>query len=80
MPRSRLLLHIKIRRYRGAPARQRGRGIVSVTKRLLPFGQKAEHDHCEKLIKLCREFEDEHNKLEDICKETMKIIFLERKR
>ena len=42
VPRSRLLPHIKIRRrYRGTPARKRGRKIVSVIKRLLPFGKKA---------------------------------------
>ena len=42
VPRSRLPRHIKIRRrYRGTPARQRGRGIVSLIKRLLPFGKKA---------------------------------------
>ena len=42
VPRSKLPLHIKIRRkYRGPPTRQRGRGIVSVIKRLLPFGRKA---------------------------------------
>ena len=39
VPRSRLPAHIKIRRkHRDAPARQRGRRIVSVLKRLLPFG------------------------------------------
>ena len=31
-----------------------------------------EHDYCEKLLKLCEEFEDKHNKLEDVCKEKMK--------
>ena len=31
-----------------------------------------EHDYCEKLPKLCKEFEDKHNKLEDVCKEIMK--------
>ena len=42
VPRSRLLPHIKIRRrYRRTPARKRGRKIVSVIKRLLPFGKKA---------------------------------------
>ena len=42
VPRSRLPPHIKIRRrYRGAPVRQRGRRIVSVIKRLLPFEKKA---------------------------------------
>ena len=30
-----------------------------------------EHDYCKKLLKLCKEFEDEHNKLEDIRKEIM---------
>ena len=39
VPRSRLP-HIKIRRrYRGAPARQRGTGIMSVIKILLSFGK-----------------------------------------
>ena len=42
VPRSRLPPHIKIRRrYRGAPVRERGRRIVSVIKRLLPFDKKA---------------------------------------
>ena len=42
VPRSRLPPHIKIRRrYRGAPARQRGTGIMSVIKILLSFGKKA---------------------------------------
>ena len=42
VPRSRLPPHIKIRRrYRGAPARQRDRGIVSAIKRLLSFVKKA---------------------------------------
>ena len=31
-----------------------------------------EHDYCEKLPKLCQEFEDKHNKLEGVCKEIMK--------
>ena len=31
-----------------------------------------EHDYCQKLLKVCKEFEDKHNKLEDILKETMK--------
>ena len=31
-----------------------------------------EHDYCEKLLKLCKDFEDKHNKLEDICREIMK--------
>lgn len=31
-----------------------------------------EHDYCEKLLKLCKDIEDEHNKLKDICKEIMK--------
>ena len=42
VPRSRLPRYIKIRRrYRGTPARQRGRGLISLIKRLLPFGKKA---------------------------------------
>ena len=41
VPRSRLLPLIKRRRrYGGAPARDRGRGIASVIKRLLLFGKK----------------------------------------
>ena len=41
VPRSRLPPHIKIRRrYRGAPARQNGTGIISVIKILLLFGKK----------------------------------------
>ena len=31
-----------------------------------------EHDYCEKLLKRCKDIEDEHNKLKDICKEIMK--------
>ena len=39
--RPRLPAHVKVRRrYRGAPVRQRSSGIVSVKKRLLPFGKK----------------------------------------
>ena len=42
VPRSRVPPHITIRRrYKGAPARQSGRGIASVIKRLLPFQKKA---------------------------------------
>ena len=41
LPRYRLPLHIKIWRYRVAPARQKGRRIASVIKILLPFGKKA---------------------------------------
>ena len=42
VPRSRLPPHIKIRRrYRGAPARPGGTGIISVIKILLSFGKKA---------------------------------------
>ena len=42
VPRSRLPPHMKIRRkYRCAAVRQKGRGIASVIKRLLPFGKKA---------------------------------------
>ena len=41
LPSYRLPLHIKIWRYRIAPARQKGRRIASVIKRLLPFGKKA---------------------------------------
>ena len=51
VPRSRLPPHIKIRRRcRGAPARQRGTGIMSVIKILLSFGKKAtkknHHQQC----------------------------------
>ena len=31
-----------------------------------------DHDYCEKLLKLTKDFEDEHNKLENIFKEIMK--------
>ena len=31
-----------------------------------------ENDYCQGLLKLCEEFENQHNKLEDICKEIMK--------
>ena len=31
-----------------------------------------EHGYCKILLLLCKNFEDEHNKLEDICKEIMK--------
>ena len=42
VPRSRLPLHRKIkRRYRSVPVTERGRGIVPVIKRLLPFRKKA---------------------------------------
>ena len=42
VPRSRLLPHIKRRRrYRGASARDRGREIASVIKRLLLFGKES---------------------------------------
>ena len=41
VPRLRLPPHIKIRgKSRGAPARQNGRGIVSVIKRFAPFTTK----------------------------------------
>ena len=30
-----------------------------------------EHDYCEKLLKLCKEFKGEHKKLENICREVM---------
>ena len=36
------------------------------------FCDMQEHDYCKKLLKLCKDFEDKHNKLEDICKKTMK--------
>ena len=42
VPRSRVPPHItKRRRYKGAPARQSGRGIASAIKRLLQFRKKA---------------------------------------
>ena len=31
-----------------------------------------EHGYCKILLLLCKNFQDEHNKLEDICKEIMK--------
>ena len=31
-----------------------------------------EHGYCEKLLKLCKDLEDKHTKLENICKEIMK--------
>ena len=34
-----------------------------------------EHDYCEKILKLCKNFEDKHNKLEDICEEIMQEQF-----
>ena len=34
-----------------------------------------DHDYCEKLLKLSKDFEDEHNKLENIFKEIMKEQF-----
>ena len=30
------------------------------------------YGNCEKILKLCKDFEDKHSKLEDICKEIMK--------